>query len=349
MKRYVFLLIASLLFQTCNYNPLVEGESTSHGQVRMSIDMSLAPSEVTSLAGVFSRQGFDSVFFDFDIFEKMAQAYVEDLEQGEWMLYVTAMNNEGAVLYDGSTSVLIVSNTINSINLHLDPVSTTGGIKITVTWGSLDLLAKYTFSGNANDESGNGNHGSVYGATLTEDRFGNPNSAYMFDGVDDYISLGDNDNLRPKYLTLTAWISSTSHKSGYHNGMVIFRSRPYGYALALNYFFNDSAYIGQVSFHGYVSKENYYFYESPDTIYNTGDWFFLCLTYDGYNFKGYINGQNICQDNVFGESLIYYSPGGVSIGRDGDIPYNYYEGKIDDICLFDRALSEQEIQNLYNN
>lgn len=44
------------------------------------------------------------------------------------------------------------------------------------------LVACYPFNGNANDESGNGNDGTVYGAILAEDRFGNPNSAYYFDG-----------------------------------------------------------------------------------------------------------------------------------------------------------------------
>ena len=43
------------------------------------------------------------------------------------------------------------------------------------------LVAYYPFNGNADDESGNGNDGIVYGATLTEDRFGNTDSAYYFD------------------------------------------------------------------------------------------------------------------------------------------------------------------------
>ena len=52
------------------------------------------------------------------------------------------------------------------------------------------LVAGYEFSGNADDVSGNGNNGVVNGATLTADRFGNPNSAYSFDGVDDRIEIG---------------------------------------------------------------------------------------------------------------------------------------------------------------
>ena len=49
------------------------------------------------------------------------------------------------------------------------------------------LAGWWPFSGNANDVSGNGNNGTVNGATLTTDRFGNPNAAYSFDGINDYI------------------------------------------------------------------------------------------------------------------------------------------------------------------
>ena len=55
------------------------------------------------------------------------------------------------------------------------------------------LVAYYPFNGNANDQSGNGNNGTVTGATLTNDRFGNSNSAYQFDGVDDRVVITSNN------------------------------------------------------------------------------------------------------------------------------------------------------------
>ena len=58
---------------------------------------------------------------------------------------------------------------------------------------SAGLITFYPFNGNANDESGNGNHGAVNGATLTNDRLSNSNSAYYFDGINDYIDLGNSD------------------------------------------------------------------------------------------------------------------------------------------------------------
>ncbi|MGB5846927.1 MAG: hypothetical protein WBH40_00475, partial [Ignavibacteriaceae bacterium] len=50
-----------------------------------------------------------------------------------------------------------------------------------------ELVAFYPFTGNGNDESGFNNHGTVFGAILVSDRFDNPNSAYQFDGINDYI------------------------------------------------------------------------------------------------------------------------------------------------------------------
>jgi hypothetical protein len=58
------------------------------------------------------------------------------------------------------------------------------------------LVAYYPFDGNANDASGNGHDGIVNGATLSDDQFGNPESAYTFDGVDDFIQVADHVNLR---------------------------------------------------------------------------------------------------------------------------------------------------------
>ena len=57
------------------------------------------------------------------------------------------------------------------------------------------LIAYYPFNGNANDESGNNNHGTVNGATLTTDRFSNPNNAYSFDGIDDFILVSHSNSL----------------------------------------------------------------------------------------------------------------------------------------------------------
>ena len=69
------------------------------------------------------------------------------------------------------------------------------------------LVAHYPFCGNANDASGNGNNGTVHGAILTEDRFGNPKSSYSFNGVDNFIDVIPSTSLSPSNeVTFTAWV-----------------------------------------------------------------------------------------------------------------------------------------------
>ena len=73
------------------------------------------------------------------------------------------------------------------------------------------LVAYYPFNGNANDESGNRNNGTVNGSTLTTDRFGNANCAYSFDGVNDYITIQESDILKvTSELTITTWVKINS-------------------------------------------------------------------------------------------------------------------------------------------
>ena len=76
------------------------------------------------------------------------------------------------------------------------------------------LVAYYPFNGDANDESGNLNNGIVNGATLTEDRFGNQNSAYNFDGTSDYIRLPHQKiNIFQPSFSISLWIKPTSFPS----------------------------------------------------------------------------------------------------------------------------------------
>src|SRR6266404_7716082 len=70
------------------------------------------------------------------------------------------------------------------------------------------LVAFYPFNGNANDESGHINHGTVNGAILATDRFGFANRAYYFAGDGSYISVQDSTSLdMTNAITVSAWIN----------------------------------------------------------------------------------------------------------------------------------------------
>jgi len=76
------------------------------------------------------------------------------------------------------------------------------------------LVAWYPFSGNANDESGNGNNGAVNGASLDLDRFGNAQSAYSFDGLNDDILVPHNAQFNSYPLTINLWMKSNGDADG---------------------------------------------------------------------------------------------------------------------------------------
>ena len=91
---------------------------------------------------------------------------------------------------------------------------------LTITSGG--LAARYTFDGNANDVSGNGNDGTVTGATLVADRFGKANSAYEFNGGPDYVKVPQNESLEIKNnITMSFWAKLPSNEELWQNRTVI--------------------------------------------------------------------------------------------------------------------------------
>lgn len=90
------------------------------------------------------------------------------------------------------------------------------------------LVSFYTFNGNANEITGNGLNGVPQnGPQLTTDRFGNPNSAYYFDGIDDYIQIPSNSTVNPlRAFSITFYFNTESNslqtvigKIGYFAGL----------------------------------------------------------------------------------------------------------------------------------
>jgi len=72
------------------------------------------------------------------------------------------------------------------------------------------LVAHYPFNGNADDESGNGNDGTILGATFTTNRFGNENCAYYFNGSNSFIEINDSYSPDIAYsdYSIVAWIKT---------------------------------------------------------------------------------------------------------------------------------------------
>jgi hypothetical protein len=206
------------------------------------------------------------------------------------------------------------------------------------------LIAYYPFNGNVNDESGNGNHGTNHGAILTTDRKGNANSAYVFDGIANYISVSNDVYLCPtSAMTLSAWVyaDDLNNRHVVVDKRINFNQSPWdSYILCADVATSSQCWMCSLS-----TNSNQLTVKSPTTtVANT--WYHLVLLYDGSKESLYVNGE--LKNTITKSGTISYSDMSLFIGTTA-LNDNFMKGKIDDIRIYDRALSILEIQALYND
>ena len=200
-----------------------------------------------------------------------------------------------------------------------------------------NLVAYYPFNGNANDESWNGNDGVVYGSILAEDRFGNEDSAYEFDGIDDNINSNCSFEFQSDFC-ISIWAKLDTWSQHAH--------------LINNYRNSSEPYFR-------ITKEDEGFEaESRDTNHNTvtsnnsiiNDNLWHMFTYsrssDLNELKFYIDGTLI--ENQLDNRIGNFSTSNTFIIGSHGISTRFFDGKIDDIRIYSSALSEEEIQALYH-
>jgi hypothetical protein len=211
------------------------------------------------------------------------------------------------------------------------------------------LVAYYPFNGNANDESGTGNHGTGFGASLTEDRFGNSNSAYLFDGTDDYIEIPDDVSLRPEHITLAVWVYPEELDS-YDFDCVLGKSR-FDNGLGEQYylFLRENGFQMGLKRNSNCTTGNGWNGSLASISDLTNRWSLLVSTWDGNRYKQYLNGDLLLDINTLNAGSIDDCPGGeLKIGRWWSSDLSYFKGKIDDVRIYNRALSDEEVLELYD-
>jgi hypothetical protein len=198
------------------------------------------------------------------------------------------------------------------------------------------LVAYYPFNGNADDESGNELNGTVNGATLTTDRFNSQNSAYMFNGNNNDITVPHDALLNiSDQISVIAWIYPVSQKT-----QVIVRksaninpSAPYGLSLSAT-----GDIIFSASPNGPLSQVRL-------SGYSLNSWSFVAGTYDGNAMKLYVDGKLVRSTAITGALNINSGP--LLIGTRLNLPADTFHGKLDGIRIYNRALTDNEIASLY--
>jgi len=212
------------------------------------------------------------------------------------------------------------------------------------------LVAYWPFDGNANDASGNGHHGTTHGVTSTADRFGNENGAYYF-GAGNYITVPANDQLNAvTNFTLSAWVCVDSwygsHIPIMSKGTGMSDTRQYGLELVA------SGYLGSWGYYDYTScfeiarassDSEYVFTNNEIPL---GEWIHVAVTRGNGETRAYLNGNEIGLGIAI--SVIPLNTENLDIGRDFPGSTEYLNGVMDEVRLYNRALSAAEMKALYD-
>ncbi len=235
----------------------------------------------------------------------------------------------------------IVSSSITVVFQNSQPVIPTNG-----------LVAYYPFNGNANDMSGNNNNGTVNGATLTSDRLGNANSAYNFAGISNPQTIMINNSSTLQFTnaaTFSFWINMNSYQ-----GMDTYgNNNAYGaHAIFAKDFDQCCLYAiiyGQPNGQFSVGLgTGYGGIGTSDTVPNSSinQWINLIFTISNSNVSIYANGNLIASQNG---TMSFSNPNSKNLwfGRLGASTWYPFNGKMDNIRIYNRVLNNTEISQLY--
>lgn len=204
------------------------------------------------------------------------------------------------------------------------------------------MVAYWSLDGNANDRCSYANHGTVNGTTPTTNRLGDTNSAFFFDGSGTYVGVPDSSSLDVTNMTLAFWFRMDSADTARElvnkfggNGNIAFGSE---------YLAGDGKIRFRISKDGSNGTLNDCL---STTIIAMGTWYHFAGTYDGAEMKTYISGT---LENTWATSgAIYKSSEEVKIGRYGYYGGWVFHGAIDDVAIWNRALSSNEVWELYQS
>jgi uncharacterized membrane protein/protocatechuate 3,4-dioxygenase beta subunit len=253
-----------------------------------------------------------------------------------------------------STSVPDTTSTIGeSTTTSSAPSSTTSSAETSTTTTTIDLtsglVAYYPFSGNADDASGNGNNGVVSGAILSTDRYGNPNSAYSFDGSD-VITIPNSSSLNPAIISVSCWVNFArlAYGGGYSGTDSQFIICKGGDRTTGAYIISQSGSSATSHSLGFTIAPFYnLWYVSSPVPLETNRWYYIAATYDGQLLRLYLDGNLLNSNDVGSIPVGNDSP--LYLGYDDVSGFPYHlSGQMDEVRIFNRALSAGEIALLYN-
>jgi hypothetical protein len=220
---------------------------------------------------------------------------------------------------------------------------------------TVGMLAGYSFNGNANDESGNNNNGTVFGATLTNSRIGTPNGAYSFNGNGNYIWIPGSLTLTSSQMTLCAMVQPKGYYSGncqannvlakgqlYTTGHYALQFSDQPYTNNNCAVFDSTHEVFQGTFSNNTTTAANYLY-TPYVQSNT--WYCAITTFDLNTVKLYIDG--VLKSSFTATNALVADTTSICIGCNAwpnwSNPF-WLNGIVDDIRIYNRVLDTTEIK-----
>ncbi len=198
------------------------------------------------------------------------------------------------------------------------------------------LVANYDFNGNAKDVSAYENTASIYGATLTQDRFGQANQAFLFDGVQSHLLASNAPQLQSPTLSVSFWIRADEIPAQ-------------GEVYILSHGGWQERWKVSLPSHGKPIWTTHAATCCSDLDSGTplivGEWTHLVMIHDGAKEKIYLNGVLATERDYAGDLNPTTQPLGMGYSPiDNDY---FFKGALDEIVIYDGALNDVDVADLY--
>ena len=200
------------------------------------------------------------------------------------------------------------------------------------------LVGYWPFNGNANDESGNGNNGTATNVFYTQDRFNIDNKSTQLNG-NGYVTMSNSSNLQAlnNVMTITGWFKATT-----------FYNNQWYSLICKSNSFSPMQFSVQAGPTGINFLNNGVGYSYVTNI-NLNTWYFFAIVQNQNTVKFYLNDLNYTVSSPGTYTYTYSTNNTMEVGRDIYGATEFSNGKIDDIGIWNRALNQQEVANLYNS
>lgn len=198
------------------------------------------------------------------------------------------------------------------------------------------LIAYYPFSGNANDESGNGYHGTVNGAALRTDRFGAVGSAYEFNGGGSNIVSSPALPVGNSARSVSLWFNTTSSSGS--NGWYVNTAVSWG-SPSPNSLCAVQVYMSILMFGAFGTAYDV----STGLTVNDGKWHHAVVTYNGSVVSVYLDNSLVAtaaRNLTTASSALY-------VGTRAGQSNQYMNGLVDDIRIYDHELTTLDVRTLF--